>query len=130
MDEGTKQMKLAYWAGIIKESKSSGMMISEWCRINQISRRQYYYWHNKVMHDSYELAVRYGLLPDTGIEQPGREVPAEPEFAELTMPDADKEDGHYRDPGINITWNGFTIEVSHGFSEVELARVLEVMKHV
>ena len=62
MDKETKEMKLAYWTGIIKESKSSGMKISDWCRMNQISRRQYYYWHRKVMHDTYETAVERGCF--------------------------------------------------------------------
>jgi len=37
MDKKTHQMKLAYWIGIIKESKSSGMKVSEWRLENQIS---------------------------------------------------------------------------------------------
>ena len=45
MNEETMRMKLAYWAGIIKEARTSGMKISDWCDKNQISHRQYYYWH-------------------------------------------------------------------------------------
>ena len=57
MNKETDRMKLAYWAKIIRESKTSGMKVSEWCVSNQISIRKYYYWHKKVMHSTYTLAV-------------------------------------------------------------------------
>ena len=27
------------------------MKIEKWCEMNQITKRQYYYWHKKVMHE-------------------------------------------------------------------------------
>ena len=129
MDKETKEMKLAYWTGIIKESKSSGMKISDWCRMNQISRRQYYYWHRKVMHDTYETAVERGLLPGTEADPASRDLPIVPEFAELTAPASDKAGEHCGAVGISIRWNDFTVTVSPKFSEGELAKVLRVMKN-
>ena len=131
MDNETKRMKLAYWSGIIKESKSSGMKISEWCKVNQISNRKYYYWHKKVMHDTYTMAVENGLLAETKNNTSGRDLPAVPEFAELTIPDANVSvPEHSKNPGINIKWGGFTIAVDAEFSEGELLKVLRVMNHV
>ena len=57
MDKETDRMKLAYWADIIRESKTSGMKISEWYVSNQISLRKYYYWHKKVMHNAFNERI-------------------------------------------------------------------------
>ncbi len=123
-------MKLTYWTGIIKEANASGIKIKKWCEMNQITKRQFYYWHKKVMHDTYELAAESGLLPDTGINPSDKDLPAAPEFAELTVPDTDREYELHRNTNISIKWNDFTITVGPKFSEGELARVLRVMQNV
>ena len=130
MNKEAKCMKLAYWTGIVKEANSSGMKISEWCDINHISHRKYYYWHKKVMDETYSLAVESGLLPDAENKLSERKLPMVPEFAELTAPGTDVTHNHSNDPGISIQWNGFTITVNPDFSERELAKVLKVMRNV
>lgn len=130
MDKETNEMKLAYWSGVIKEAKYSGMKVAKWCELNQITKRQYYYWHKKVMHDTYESAVERGLLPGAEAGPAGRDLPMAPEFAELTAPDMGGAHEPLRDPGVSIRWNEFTIAVNPGFSEGELARILKVMRHV
>lgn len=131
MNKETYRMKLAYWSGLIKEANSSEMGISKWCDMNQISRRKYYYWHKKVMHDTYELAVQSGLLSGTDTKSHGeRKLPAIPEFAELKAPDTKMADECCMDSGIKINWNDFMITVNTKFSEEELLKVLRVMHHV
>ena len=130
MNKETMQMKLTYWTGIIKEAKASGMKIEKWCEMNQITKRQYYYWHKKVMHDTYELATESGLLPDIGIKPSNKDLPAAPEFAELTVPDTDFAHELNRDTDISIKWNDFTITIGPKFSEGELAKILRVMQNV
>ena len=130
MDKETNRMKLAYWSGIIKEANASGMKISKWCDMNQISRRKYYYWHKKVMHDTYTLAVKTGLISEEGTNPPDRELPVTTEFAELSLPKTLTASEQSVDPGISIKWNDFTVSIDHGFSEGELIRVLKVMQYV
>ncbi len=43
-----KQYQLAKWADIIKSCKSSGMMVSEWLKQNNVSKDQYYYLQRKL----------------------------------------------------------------------------------
>ena len=129
MDKETKEMKLAYWSGVIKEAKSSGMKITKWCELNQITNRQYYYWHKKVMHETYESAVKCGLLPDAEVDPTGQDIPMVPEFSELTVPVSNKRPDHCGAVGISIKWNDFTITIDPKFSEGELARVLRVMQN-
>ena len=134
MDKETRNMKLAYWAGIIREAKSSGMSISKWCTVNQISNRKFYYWHKKVMHDTYMSAVESGLLPDTAnandIKSSDQNLPAVPDFAELSVPDKIPAREQCWDSGISIKWGDFTIAIKQHFSEEDLTRVMRAMHHV
>ena len=131
MNEETMRMKLAYWAGIIKEARTSGMKISDWCDKNQISHRQYYYWHGKVIHSAYAMAVENKLLPET-TNVPEQALPSVPDFAELSVPRIDPEPKHdaCTAPAISISCNDFLVTVGAEFSERELMKVLRVMKHV
>ena len=130
MNRETDRMKLAYWANLIRESKTSGMKISEWCVSNQISIRKYYYWHKKVMHSTYTLAVENGYLPDIDNPRSSDELPAAPDFAELSVPHRDAELDKNNDSVISIKRNGFAIEIGSDFSEEGLRRVLKVIQHV
>ena len=130
MKKETDRMKLAYWANLIRESKTSGMKISEWCVSNQISIRKYYYWHKKVMHSTYTLAVENGYLPDIDNPRSSDELPAVPDFAELSVPNGDVKLDKNNDSVISIKRNGFAIEIGSDFSEEGLLRVLKVIQHV
>ena len=130
MNREIKRMKLTYWSGIIKEAKASGMKISKWCDMNQISHRKYYYWHKKVMHDTYTTAVESGLIPIATDNSPQASLPAVPEFAELAIWNEGIEPKHSKSPGISIKCGDFTISVGIDFSEGELAKVLKVLSHV
>lgn len=130
MNKETMRMKLTYWSGIIKEAKASGMKITKWCEMNQITKRQYYYWHKKVMHETYTMVFESGMVPTTDINQSQQELPVVHEFAELTVPGADIKSKQKDTPGINIRCGEFTINVDEAFSERELLRVLKVMSYV
>ena len=44
----TKQIRLQEWAGIIKDCKSSGLKVDDYCSQHGLSRDAYYYWLRKV----------------------------------------------------------------------------------
>ena len=48
MDKETKELRLAQWAGIIKEQKQSGLTVKTWCSQNGITKDAYYYWQQKL----------------------------------------------------------------------------------
>lgn len=39
---------LVLWEQRIKERTKSGMSVSEWCKINEISKNKYHYWNHKI----------------------------------------------------------------------------------
>nr|WP_195366981.1 hypothetical protein [Lachnospira eligens] len=72
------QHNLKKWAAIIKECRSSGMMILQLLEINNISKDQYYYWQRKLKEtciDTFERqAATFVELPVT------KEVPVSTEL--------------------------------------------------
>ena len=44
----TTQIRITEWAAIIKDCKSSGLKVDEYCQQHDISRDAYYYWLRKV----------------------------------------------------------------------------------
>ena len=44
----TTQIRITEWAAIIKDCKSSGMKVDDYCQLHDISRGVYYYWLRKV----------------------------------------------------------------------------------
>ena len=39
---------LILWNQRITERNKSGMSVSEWCKVNEISKQKYHYWNNKI----------------------------------------------------------------------------------
>ncbi|OON85706.1 hypothetical protein BXO88_10630 [Oribacterium sp. C9] len=46
--KATKQIRLQYWAGIIKECQSSGQKTKDWIIEHNITHDAYYYWLREV----------------------------------------------------------------------------------
>lgn len=44
----TANYRLCAWEEIIRRRTESGLTVKEWCRQNNISRDQYFYWLRKV----------------------------------------------------------------------------------
>ena len=54
MNKETKELRLAQWAGLIKEQKQSGLTVKAWCNQNGITKDAYYYWQHKVRKEVYD----------------------------------------------------------------------------
>ncbi len=44
----TKQLKLQHWTDIFRERKASGLTIAKWCKENDVTPSNYYYWLKRV----------------------------------------------------------------------------------
>ncbi|MBO6114314.1 MAG: hypothetical protein J6P57_04585 [Lachnospiraceae bacterium] len=53
MNKETMELRLAQWAGIIKEQKQSGLTVKDWCSQNGITKDAYYYWQQKLRKEVY-----------------------------------------------------------------------------
>jgi hypothetical protein len=44
--EAKKELRLQEWQERIRECRTSGLSVSEWCKRNDIGVKRYYYWHS------------------------------------------------------------------------------------
>ena len=43
-----RSMNLAKWTGIIQACQSSDMFVIDWCRVNNVNVKSYYYWLKQI----------------------------------------------------------------------------------
>ena len=79
MNKEAKELRLAQWAGIIKEQKQSGLTVKAWCNQNGITKDAYYYWQQKLRKQVYET-----IKPQESIFAP---VPNEVLLEQATIPE-------------------------------------------
>ena len=46
--EAAKAYRLNQWTQIIRECRSSGLKVNDWCKENDINPKKYYYWLSQV----------------------------------------------------------------------------------
>ena len=105
----TRQYRLNKWADIIHDRCESGMNVSEYCHMHDISKNAYYYWLKKLKEN---------VLETSGIT-----------FAEITPCSNDAENDR-RLKGISVNIGGAVINIPEGSSKELLSMVVEVLNDV
>ena len=54
MDKEVYKIRLDKWRKLIYEANTCGMKKTEWCRINGVSTKQFYYWQKRVRAQALE----------------------------------------------------------------------------
>ena len=44
----SQEVRLHEWAAVIKEARESGLSVRQWCKTNNVTEQQYYYWLKKI----------------------------------------------------------------------------------
>ena len=112
MDKFTKEVRMAHWAAIVSECQRSGMAKKAWCKENNISEKQFYYWQRIVRR-----RMADGLQP-----------PA-PQFVELPLP-AGMPQAPSEVPDIILRVGGCVLEVSNSASASLVQSLVKVLAHV
>ena len=108
--------RLQEWAAQIKEcqSRPAGMSVANWCADNGITKANYYYRLRQV---------RKACLEHIQEEIPAQQiVPIEPGLLQQGHKDGT------RQPGLDISTNGFSIHVTESTPMTLLVAVLEVIR--
>lgn len=103
----TTQIRLTQWASIIKDCRSSGLKVDEYCQQHGLSRDAYYYWLRKVKAASLQQA---GFV----------ELPA-PETKPVTATDFAAQ--------LVIKTSGMEICINHDTPSELITRILDVIRH-
>ena len=101
------------WRERVRECKTSGLTVAEWCEKNHINKKTYFYWQKQVWdHETNTMA------PD----QPG--LPSPVQFAEISVPAGAISGG---DPDIMLHQGGWTVEIRNSVDPMLLCRILEAV---
>lgn len=114
--EQIRSMRLKQWKEIFEAQMQSGLKVRDFCRQNNLSKDQYYYWLKLVRDDELQRS------PQT--------------FMELTTPvpnavtTVDKSIPHMLDNSLVISYKSAQITVTQETSRELLLMVMEVLSHV
>ena len=131
MESEVYKIRLARWKSLVYEANNSVMGKNEWCRLNGISARQFYYWQKKVR----ELEVNNTLDKDSADREtlPSFQAPA---FVELKIPPQScamsstgirSQEGDSAAPLV-LTINDCQLQIRENVSEPMLRLVLGVLR--
>ena len=101
------------WRERVRECKTSGLTVAEWCEQNHINKKTYFYWQKQVW--DHEINT---MAPD----QPG--LPSPVQFAEISVPAGAITSG---DPDIVLHQGSWTVEIRNSVDPMLLCRILEAV---
>ena len=98
--------KMQQWAEIIKECRSSGLPVKQWCSQNNVPEGSYYYWLKKAR----KMAIE--SLPETTNTKSVQCVSTEQTttFTKITLPQISNEND------VTLTLNGVTLTFKNSAS--------------
>lgn len=119
------QATLNEWASRIKEQKSSGLSISEWCRQNNLSRDKYFYWKRQLKEEVVEQSLP-DIVPLTAPPVSSPSVPTSPavECKSCTSCATFTPTSTAR-----ILINGVSIEIDSTASEAFIRSLIKAVRH-
>lgn len=103
----TTQIRLTEWASIIKDCRSSGLKVDEYCQQHNLSRDAYYYWLRKVK--------------DAALQQAG--------FVELSVPEKRYVPATEFDTQLIIRTAGMELGINNDTPPELITRILGVIRY-
>lgn len=121
------QATLNEWASRIKEQKSSGLSVSEWCRQNNLSKDKYFYW-KRQLKDKVVEQVLPDIVPLTVPVVPPQSspVPTNPTVGSKTCTSCAT---FAPTPTARILINGVSIEIDSTASEAFIRSLIKAVRH-
>lgn len=108
---------LILWEKRIKEKNKSGMSVSEWCKINKITKHKYYYWNNKLKEN---------IDKDKKLDD-------EMKFTEITSIISNSnelEPNQRKSDDFLILFNNVQVTVPSNFNQDSLAGLMKVLQQL
>lgn len=140
MDKASYETRIKQWIGIIQEANASGMAKCSWCKQNDISLRQFYYWQKKVRDYAIAQTVSASAADHHNkprlFEEKRNDLPV---FCELPVPAGQGQpsasNGQYTAdttfmPELVLQYDRFRLLVDGTVTEKTLSTVLSVLSHV
>lgn len=104
----TKQIRMEYWRGVIKDRTESGLTVKEYCEQHNITKDSYYYWLRTVREATLQLMG--------------------PVFAKLEAPKKDSQNGEFH-LELEIEINRARIRINRNTPKQLLLQAIHVLKY-
>ena len=104
---------LILWKQRIRERNKSGMTVSEWCKINEVSKHKYHYWNNKINKN--------------------KNLDNEMEFAEVSsniLNTYEEEATKSKSDDFQIFFNNIQVTVPSNFNQESLAGIMKLLQQL
>jgi len=102
------------WVEIIQRCMGSSLRVKDWCKINEVSIRSYYYWYKKLITER-----KKDLSKDIK-----ESIESRPSFVELKYPKQQKSN---KESPIYIYKEDLQIEITHEATKEEMAEILSAL---
>ena len=120
------QATLKEWASRIKEQKSSGLSVSEWCRQNNLSKDKYFYWKRQLKTEVVEQALP-DIVPLTMPATPPQSAPI-PTTPSVGCENCTSCATFTPTPTARILINGVSIEIDSTASEAFIRSLIKAVR--
>ena len=121
------QATLNEWVSRIKEQKSSGLSISEWCRQNNLSKDKYFYWKRQIKTEVVEQS-----LPDIvplAIPSASSQLASYPTTSPVGFENCTSCTTFTPTSNARILINGVSIEIDSTASESFIRNLVKAVRH-
>ena len=111
----------------LADQKSSGLSVMEWCKLNNLSKYQYFYWKRQLNEEAFEQ-----VLPEiVPLAMPS--VPATSQIIPTTSKVARENCANCAtfapNPTARIMINGVSIEIDSSASEAFIRSLIKAVRH-
>ena len=121
------QANLNEWSKRIADQKSSGLSVMEWCKLNNLSKYQYFYWKRQLKEEAFEQ-----VLPEiVPLAMPSAPSSSQtiPTTSEVARKNCASCSTFAPNPTAKILINGISIEIDSSASEAFIYSLIKAVRH-
>ena len=121
------QAKLNEWAKRLSDQKESGLPVMEWCKLNNISKYQYFYWRRQLKEEALEQ-----VLPEiVPLAMPSAPSPSQiiPTTSEVARESCASCASFAPNSSARILINGISIEIDSSAPETFIRSLIKAVRH-
>ncbi len=127
MDDATAEIRYQHWVQVIQDWSNSGLPKREYCRQNEISEKQFYYYQRRIRAIIAAQSER-PALPEGGsglTVSSAEQQSNHPQIVKLRFSGM----GQVSSSAINFSVNGLNFSVPENIPVPFLAKLLEAASH-
>ena len=127
MDKEVYKIRLEKWRKLIYEANTCGMKKKEWCRINGVSTKQFYYWQKRVRAQALE-EIQDGTGMDGTVQLPSFVELKPPTQSCYSYPCSANTPGDAPEAPLILNFKDCQLQIRGNASESVLRMVVKVLR--